>query len=574
MQGPRRIGKYAVERALGAGSFATVWLAVDELLETRVAIKVLADNWARQPDVRRRFIDEAKILRRIDHERIVQVYVIDELDDGRPYFVMGWADRGSMQERMADLLRHGKPVPLEQVVHFGVEIATCLGVVHDFGVVHRDVKPSNLLFRSIRSHQRTAAQRAGVSIRDESMLLGDFGLAKDLAVASGFTLAAGTPAYMAPEQAGATVDLDHRADLFSATAVIYELLCGRPAFNADSLSGVRRSRRDELSIPVRELRPDAPDAMVELIRIGLSLKPEQRFESAHELTERLMAALEETAPPVSPGRGTLLSDVPSPPPPVPTGILGRVIDLVDAALAVTTVSEPALRELRARLVAPPAVLVIGESQRTDDSPTPVTSHFASEATPERLALADLVVAPDPAPVRTMARAVVGGPIAIVDPDSAARMIELIGGPRRSSVVASAGIAAIDRLLTGPDLVPVRSRIADEIEALRLDFPSLVEIEALRTDVGARMPLTAAVRAEAERMFLETHPATRLGLPIGTPLEEVRAAAQREVERWRTMINTGRVPFALRPVAGVLERSYNRLWAETLSASALAELSGQ
>jgi hypothetical protein len=459
-------------------------------------------------------------------------------------------------------------------VHFGVEIATCLGVVHDFGVVHRDVKPSNLLFRSIRSHQRTAAQRAGVAIRDESMLLGDFGLAKDLAVASGFTLAAGTPAYMAPEQAGATVDLDHRADLFSATAVIYELLCGRPAFNADSLSGVRRSRRDELSVPVRELRPDAPDGMVELIRIGLSLKPEHRFESAHELSERLLAVLDTAPAPAVAARGTLISEAPVPPPPVPTGILGRVIDLVDAALAVTSASETALRDVRARLVAPPIVLVIGESQRTDDAPTPVTHRFAAEATPELLALADLVVTPEPAPVRARARGIAGGPIAVVEPDLAGRMIELIAGPRRSSVVASAGIAVIDRLLTGADLAGVRLRIADEIEALRLEFPSLVEIEALREDVGARMPLTPAVRSEAERMFLETHPATRLGLPDGTPLDEVRAAAQRQVERWRTMINTGRVAFALRPVATVLERSYNRLWAETLSASALAELSGQ
>src|SRR6188472_2658671 len=90
----RRIGRYLAERALGAGAFATVWLAYDELLETRVAIKVLADNWARNPNVRQRFVDEARILRKIDHDRIVRVHEINELDTGQPYFVMAWADRG------------------------------------------------------------------------------------------------------------------------------------------------------------------------------------------------------------------------------------------------------------------------------------------------------------------------------------------------------------------------------------------------------------------------------------------------------------------------------------------------
>src|SRR5690606_15718748 len=118
---------------LGAGSFATVWLAFDELLEVKVAIKVLADNWARNADVRRRFIDEAKILRRIDHDRIVRVHQVDELPDGRPYLVMALADRGTLHDRMAQLRDSEQPMPVNEAIDLTIEICESLAVVHDYG---------------------------------------------------------------------------------------------------------------------------------------------------------------------------------------------------------------------------------------------------------------------------------------------------------------------------------------------------------------------------------------------------------------------------------------------------------
>ena len=128
-----RIGKYLARRALGAGSFATVWLADDELLDAQVAVKVLADNWARHPDVRRRFIEEAKLLRRIDHERVVRVHDVDELPDGRPYFVMTWADRGTLQERLTHAPGGQRRLGIDEAVAVAIEICECLAVVHDFG---------------------------------------------------------------------------------------------------------------------------------------------------------------------------------------------------------------------------------------------------------------------------------------------------------------------------------------------------------------------------------------------------------------------------------------------------------
>jgi eukaryotic-like serine/threonine-protein kinase len=255
-----RIGKYLTRRTLGAGSFATVWLAYDEMLDAEVAIKVLADNWARNPDVRRRFIDEAKLMRRIDHDLVVRVHDVDELPDGWPFFVMTCADRGTLADRLPAA---GSPPTMDvaEAVRIAVEICECLAVVHDFGAVHRDVKPSNVLFRSVRSHERAAAQRRGNNLGDEQMVLGDFGLAKDLAVASGFTQAAGTPAYMAPEQARSSAIIDHRVDVFGAAAVLYEMLTGRPPLAASTLSGVRRNESGEGIVPVRSLRPDTPPAI-------------------------------------------------------------------------------------------------------------------------------------------------------------------------------------------------------------------------------------------------------------------------------------------------------------------------
>ncbi|HRD99966.1 MAG TPA: serine/threonine-protein kinase, partial [Ilumatobacteraceae bacterium] len=152
MANPHRIGKYLAERALGAGSFATVWLAFDELLEVHVAIKVLADNWARNADIRRRFVEEARLLRRIDHDRVVRVYDVDELPDGRPYFVMAVADKQTLHERIEEYGR-GVPFDTAEALRLGIEICEALSIVHDFGVVHRDIKPSNILFRSIKNHE-------------------------------------------------------------------------------------------------------------------------------------------------------------------------------------------------------------------------------------------------------------------------------------------------------------------------------------------------------------------------------------------------------------------------------------
>ena len=191
---PPMIGSYRIERLLGAGSFATVWLGFDPALGGRVAIKVLAENWSHDLRVRERFQQEARLLFRLNDPRLVRVHGLGELPDGRPYSVMDWADGGSLR----DLLAAG---PADDALGLLREIAAGVAVLHRHRIVHRDLSPGNVLFR-------------GSGADGRQVLIADLGLAKALAAASGLTARAGTPGFMAPEQNDALAMVDTRADVY------------------------------------------------------------------------------------------------------------------------------------------------------------------------------------------------------------------------------------------------------------------------------------------------------------------------------------------------------------------------
>lgn len=193
---------------IGAGGFATVWLYHDDELDSPVAVKALADNWAQRHDIRERFLEEARILRRADSDHVVRVYDIGEAD-GTPYFVMSYADRGSL----SGLLETGRPLDVETAVDLVSQAGAGLDVLHRQGVIHRDIKPQNLLLRS--------RDDGGVRV-----LVADLGVAKAMLHASGLTQVVGTPAYMAPEQATG-IGIDTRADVHALGAVAYQMLTGR-----------------------------------------------------------------------------------------------------------------------------------------------------------------------------------------------------------------------------------------------------------------------------------------------------------------------------------------------------------
>ncbi|MFI6297025.1 serine/threonine-protein kinase [Nonomuraea sp. NPDC050790] len=257
MDTPESIGRYPVERALGAGAFASVWLARDDRLQSYVAIKVLAENWSVEPAVRERFVKEARLLRQADSPHIVQVHDIGELPDGRPYFVMTYADMGTLAGRLAD-----GPLPVPEVLRLVGEIAGGVGELHQLGIVHRDLKPSNVLFRSVTG----GGERAMVA---------DLGVARALADATSHTIAAGTPGYMAPEQMRLDGAPDERADVHGLGALAYHLLTGQvPGSGAVRLAPHR-------------LRPEVPERVSTAVMKAIDPDPDRRWQSVAEFDAAL-----------------------------------------------------------------------------------------------------------------------------------------------------------------------------------------------------------------------------------------------------------------------------------------------
>jgi len=277
---PSRLGRYVVQRRVGAGGFATVWLAYDEQLDSPVAVKVLAENWTEDAHIRQRFLEEGRYLRRVESPHVVTVYDAGELDDGRPYLVMTYADQGTLADRLdatSDL--EGGGLTTAQAMEVVRQVAIGLQALHDRDVLHRDVKPANVLFRTTAD---------GTDVR---AMVGDLGLGKALDMSSRLTMIAGTPSFVAPEQAAAE-PVDARADQYSLAALSYLLLTGRVPFDHPDLkSAANPGETPPLSTPERPL-PDAADAVV---RRGLAVAPTDRYESVTAYADALAEALGPTA---------------------------------------------------------------------------------------------------------------------------------------------------------------------------------------------------------------------------------------------------------------------------------------
>jgi serine/threonine protein kinase len=273
-------GRYAIERELGRGGMAIVYLANDLRHDRTVAIKLL------QPEITssltaERFLREIRITARLQHPNILGLFD-SGAEGGFCYYVMPFVEGETLRERLE---RQGQ-FPIPEAIAVAVDVCGALAYAHSRGVIHRDIKPENVLFS------------AG------NAMLADFGLARAISegqrsiTVAGMSL--GTPPYMSPEQAQGLEQIDHRSDLYALGCVLFEMVAGRPPFTGPSVGRVIQQHVQSPPPSLRSLRPETPAALDAAVQRALAKNPADRFQSAEEA----MAALGEPSGASSRGTGS------------------------------------------------------------------------------------------------------------------------------------------------------------------------------------------------------------------------------------------------------------------------------
>jgi len=258
---------YTLERELGRGGMATVFLAHDRKHDRPVALKVLHPELAATlgPE---RFQREIRLAARLQHPHILTVHDSGEAS-GRLWFTMPYVEGESLRDR----LRRERQLPVGDALRIAGEAARALGYAHIHGVVHRDVKPENILLT-----------------RDGSTLVADFGIARALGGDDGLTqtgMAVGTPAYMSPEQAAGDRAIDGRTDQYSLASVLYEMLAGEAPWTGPTAQAIAAKRLTEPAPSVRAVRPNVPGPVDEAIRRALAPVAADRFPSLEQFAQAL-----------------------------------------------------------------------------------------------------------------------------------------------------------------------------------------------------------------------------------------------------------------------------------------------
>jgi eukaryotic-like serine/threonine-protein kinase len=262
-----RLGRYDIEKIIGSGGMGIVLKAHDSELNRPIAIKILAPHLSHVGAARERFAREGRAAAAVVHEHVVAIYNV-EADGTLPFLTMQYVPGHSLQHRVDE----NGPLRVEEILRIGLQAACGLAAAHAHGLVHRDVKPSNILLED-------TVERA---------ILTDFGLARamDDASLTQTGIIAGTPHYMSPEQASGG-DIDARSDLFSLGAVLYFMSTGHPPFRAASALAVLHRICREPHRPVRYWNKDIPDELADIIDQLLEKKPSRRVASAEEVRQRL-----------------------------------------------------------------------------------------------------------------------------------------------------------------------------------------------------------------------------------------------------------------------------------------------
>ena len=270
------IGRYEVIRELGQGGMAIVYLAHDPNIKRQVAVKVLPRQFTFEPQFRARFQREVEVIARLENGAIVPVYDSGEYED-QPYIVMRYMPGGTLAERLGE-----GPLPLKEIEPLFQRIGSALDYAHRSGVVHRDLKPGNILFDS-----------------QGEAFLSDFGIAKLAEASVAFTGTGGmvgTPAYMSPEQALGEKVVEGRSDIYSLGVVLFEALSGQLPFKSDTPMGVAIAHIQEPVPSLLDRNPDLPLAYEAVIRKSLEKKPADRYQTAGELAQAIRSVGDTAAP--------------------------------------------------------------------------------------------------------------------------------------------------------------------------------------------------------------------------------------------------------------------------------------
>jgi pimeloyl-ACP methyl ester carboxylesterase len=262
------VGSYEIREQLGSGGMGVVFRALDRRLNRPVALKFLPAPVGADPQLRKRFLQEAKAAASLDHINICTIYGIEQAPDGRLFMVMPYYEGETLQGR----IRRG-PLPVAEALDYTRQLAAGLGHAHAAGIIHRDIKPANV-----------AITRSG------QVKILDFGIAK-MADASmtrtGMVL--GTLAYMSPEQASGEKQVDHRTDLWALGVVLYEMLAGRRPFAQDTIAALFHAVQALDPMPLDELRPGVSPGLQQLVTRLLQKRRDQRSQAAAAVLEALDA---------------------------------------------------------------------------------------------------------------------------------------------------------------------------------------------------------------------------------------------------------------------------------------------
>ena len=261
--------RYLIGPEVGRGGMAVVYAAEDVRLQRPVALKVLPPELAFRGDVRERFVREAQTAARLNHPHIVPIYAVHE-EGGLVCFAMALVKGESLAARLA---REPRPT-FEDIAHLLEQVADALAYAHACGVVHRDVKPGNVL----------------IDTESGRPMVTDFGIARAAESGSRLTqtgIAVGTPAFMSPEQATGDREIDGRSDIYSLGIVGYLMLAGRLPFEATTTPAMLMKHVSETPMPIRAVRPDAPHTLVDILERCLAKRPQDRWDNALQLRDVL-----------------------------------------------------------------------------------------------------------------------------------------------------------------------------------------------------------------------------------------------------------------------------------------------